>query len=104
MSLLVLVTGLAVVLVVARLLSARRCADRKDHSPEEIVVTLSVLPTRTAVVMVGADADPSSAAVAPLVEHAAREALSFATVDVVEVRRRDGQLLERRRRDHAVRA
>jgi hypothetical protein len=69
------------------------------YCPDDISVTLSVLPTRTAVVMVDVGAGPGSADVAGLVDHAVRDAFVFDAVDVVEVRRRTGELLERRRRD-----
>jgi hypothetical protein len=61
-------------------------------------VTLSVLPGGTAVVTLELGADASSASIAPLVEHVVDEALAFETVDIVEIRSRDGQLIDRRRR------
>jgi len=66
--------------------------------PEEMSVTLSVLPTRTAVVMVDVGPDACSADLAGLVDHAIHDAFVFEAVDVVEVRRPNGELLERRRR------
>ena len=67
-------------------------------SPEVMSVTLSVLPTRTAVVVVDVGPGPRPADLAGLVDHAVRDAFVFDAVDVVEVRRRTGELLERRRR------
>ena len=87
----------AVALIVARVLDARRITSEVDL-PSDVGVTLSVLPNRTAVVTLERGADASSASIAPLVEQAVNEALAFATVDAVEVRSRDGQLLDRRRR------
>ena len=60
--------------------------------PADVGVTLSVLPGRTAVVSLDQGADPA------LLEQAVTEALTFGTVDVVEIRHRDGQLLDRRSR------
>ena len=77
---------------------------QKARQTSEVGVTLSVLPGRTAVVRLDLGADPASAAIAPLVEHAVREAFLFETVDVVEVRGPDGQLLDRRSRDTVIRA
>jgi hypothetical protein len=67
-------------------------------------VRLSVLPTRTALVVLDAEPDAPSAAVAGLVEEAVRDALVIDAVDVVEVRHRNGELLERRRRSGALSA
>jgi hypothetical protein len=66
--------------------------------PADTSVTLSVLPTRTAVVMLDAATDACSADVAGLVDHAVEDAFVFDAVEVVEVRRRNGELVERRRR------
>ena len=93
----------AVAVVIARLVAVRR-SRFKPRLPTEVGVTLSVLPSRTAVVMLDLGADASSAAVAPLVEQAVSEALAFKSVDVVEVRARDGQLLDRRCRDDVITA
>lgn len=68
------------------------------QSSREMSVTLSVLPTRTAVVVLGGGADAPSAEVATLVECAVCDAFVFDAVDVVEVRHPNGELLERRRR------
>lgn len=63
-----------------------------------------MLRCRTAVVRLDLGADPASAAVSPLVEHAVHEAFRFETVDFVEVRGPDGQLLDGRSRDNVIRA
>jgi hypothetical protein len=68
---------------------------RTDQSGDEPRVTLAVLPGRRAVVTVDAEPEPASG-VADLVDEAVREALTFDGVDRVEVRRADGELLERR--------
>jgi hypothetical protein len=67
-------------------------------------VTLSVLPTRTAMVVLDVGADAPSSALNRLVEHAVRDAFVFSAVDVVEVRLRSGELLERRSRDGVLTA
>jgi len=68
-----------------------------DQAGDEPGVTLAVLPGRSAVVTV--DAEPQrSPGVACLVDQAVRDAFAFDGVDDVEVRRADGELLERRRR------
>jgi Ethanolamine utilization protein EutJ (predicted chaperonin) len=61
-------------------------------------VTLSMQSTRRAVVMVDDRPGTHAPDVAGLVEHAVRDAFVFDAVDVVEVRRRSGELLERRSR------
>ena len=96
------VAAAAVMLIAVCVL--RRGFKPEAHRPSGVGVTLSVLPSRTAVVMLDLGADPASAAVAPLVEHAVRDAFVFEAVDVVEVRGRDGQLLDRRSRDNVIRA
>jgi hypothetical protein len=96
------VAAAAVALIVASVL--RRRFKPEAHQPWDVGVTLSVLPSRTAVVMLDLGADPASAEVAPLVEHAVREAFMFEAVDVVEVRGRDGQLLDRPCREDVIRA
>jgi hypothetical protein len=63
-------------------------------------VTLSVLPSRTAVVVLDADSEIPSRALDRLVNRAVRDAFVFEAVDAVEVRRRTGELLFRRHRDH----
>jgi hypothetical protein len=68
---------------------------RIDQSGDEPRVTLAVLPGRRAVVTVDAEPEPASG-VADLVDEAVREALTLDGVDRVEVRRADGELLERR--------
>jgi hypothetical protein len=60
-------------------------------------VTLSVLPGRLAIVTLDAEPDRSAAA-AHLVDQAVRDAFTLEGVDEVEVRRTDGELLERRLR------
>jgi hypothetical protein len=100
----------AVALVVARLVALRRSTS-EVHLAVAVGVTLSVLPSRTAVVTLEPGADAYSAPVASLVEHAVNEAFAIETVNAVEVRSSDGQLLDRRcragdllaRRAHAVR-
>lgn len=91
------VPAAAVAFVVARLIHGRR-HESVARLPAEMSVTLSVLPTRTAVIVVDSGADAPSAALAGLVDHAVRDAFVFDAVDVVEVRRHSGELLERRRR------
>ena len=71
---------------------------RRRAAADEMSVTLSVLPTRTAVVVVDVDGDVVSPGLTRLVQHAVREAFVFSAVDVVEVRRRDGGVVERRHR------
>jgi len=87
----------AVALIVARFVDARG-TNSDVHLPSDVGVTLSVLPNRTAVVTLELGTDACAASVAPLVELAVKEALAFTTVDVVEVRYRDGQLIDRRSR------
>jgi hypothetical protein len=70
----------------------------------EMTVTLSVLPTRTAMVVLDDGAAAPSAALSRFVEHAVRDAFVFDAVEVVEVRRRNGELLERRRRGGVLNA
>jgi hypothetical protein len=70
---------------------------RTDQSGDEPGVTLAVLPGRRAVVTI--DAEPERASgVADLVDQAVRDAFTFDSVDGVEVRRADGELLEWRLR------
>ena len=70
---------------------------RTDQPGDEPSVTLAVLPGRRAVVTV--DAEPEGASgVADLVDWAVQDAFMFDGVDRVEVRRADGELLERRLR------
>ena len=98
---LAVVSGVA--LIVASVLRGRGFKPG-THRHRDVGVTLSVLPSRMAVVMLDLGADPASAEVGPLVEHAVREAFAFKAVAVVEVRGRDGQLLDRRRRDNVISA
>jgi hypothetical protein len=78
---------------------SRRREKLIDQAPQAPGVLLSVLPDRTAVVTVAVKADASSdAAVARLVDQAVRDAFALGGVDDVEVRRSDGQLLDRPRR------
>jgi len=81
----------AVALVVIRVVDARRTTTGA-HLPSEVGVTLSVLPGGTAVITVELGAD------APLVEHAVNEALAYDSIDIVEIRSPDGQLIDRRGR------
>ena len=92
-----------VALVFARIVHLRRRTS-EFNMPWDAAVTLSVLPTRTAVVMIDLGADASSAAVAPLVEHAVNDAFALETVDVVEVRSPDGHVLDRRCRADVINA
>jgi hypothetical protein len=68
-----------------------------DQPGNEPGVTLVVLPGRRAVVTVVAPPERSPGA-AHLVDEAVRDAFTFDSVDGVEVRRADGELLERRLR------
>ena len=70
---------------------------RVDQPGDEPAVTLAVLPGRKAVVTVNADPERFPDA-AHLVDQAVRDAFTFDGVDRVEVRRADGELLERRLR------
>jgi len=79
-------------------LRGRRRRNLIDEAPQAPGVLLSVLPDRTAVVTLAVTSDASSAAVALLVDEAVRDAFALGGVDDVEVRRSDGQLLDRRRR------
>ncbi len=68
-----------------------------DQPGDEPCVTLAVLPERRAVVTV--DVNPEhSPGVAHLVDQAVKDAFTFDDVDGVEVRKADGELLERRLR------
>jgi hypothetical protein len=69
--------------------------NRIDQAPPTSRVLLSVLPDRTALVTVDVKCDASSPAVAELVNEAVRHAFTLASVDNVEVRRSDGELLGR---------
>jgi hypothetical protein len=93
----VAVAGAAGAFAGGRAVRRRRRAAPVPPAPG-MSVTLSVLPTRTAIVVLDVGADARSAAVSRLVEHAVRDAFVFDAVEVVEVRRRDGELVERRRR------
>ena len=90
----------AVAFAVAHFVKLRRTTS-EVHQPTDLGVTLSVLPSRTAVITLELGGDPCSAAVASLVEHAVKEAFAFETVDALEVRDRDGHLLDRRSRGDA---
>jgi hypothetical protein len=68
-----------------------------DQPSEDPAVTLSVRPGRRAVVTLDAKGDRSPVT-AHLVDHAVRHAFTLQGIDAVEVRRADGELLERRRR------
>jgi len=98
------VIGLAAAAVaVVRLVSGRRL-EPGPSLPPEMSVTLSVLPSRTAVVMLDAGPDAPPTAVAGLVDQAVRDAFVLDAVDVVEVRRRNGELVERRSRGDVLSA
>ncbi len=98
------VIGLAAAAVaVVRLVSGRRLQAGAGRPPE-MSVTLSVLPSRTAVVMLDAGPEAQTTAVAGLVDQAVRDAFVLDAVDVVEVRRRNGELLERRSRGDVLSA
>lgn len=94
--------ALVAVVAVAAFMTVRIMQRRRPGSGRPVrsdtQVTLSVLPSRTAVVMLERGVDAPSAALNRLVEHAVREAFVFRSVDIVEVRKPDGQLLDRRRR------
>jgi hypothetical protein len=66
--------------------------------PSDLSVRLSVMPDRRAVVVVDVGADAPSGALDPLVQDVIRDAFVFDAVDVVEVRRPNGELVDRRRR------
>jgi len=68
-----------------------------DQPDQEATVTLAVLPGRRAVVTVDAKGD-LAADTADLMDHAVRHAFTLNGIDSVEVRRADGELLERRLR------
>jgi hypothetical protein len=89
---------LAAVLALALAHALRRQRGHATDQPgQEPTVTLAVLPGRRAVVTV--DADPArSPGAADLVDQAVEDAFVFDGVDGVEVRRTDGELLERRLR------
>ncbi len=80
----------------------RHRANRIDQAPPAPGVLLSVLPDRTALVTVDVTCDPSSPAVAELVNEAVRHAFTLARVNNVEVRRSDGELLDRPVRQDGV--
>lgn len=82
----------------SRLFHIGRARRLLGNPPAEMSVTLSVLPTRTAVIVLDGATDSGSAALAALVDQAVTDAFSFNAVDRVEVRRRNGDLLETRRR------
>jgi len=89
---------LTAVLAIALIHALRGQREHAAGQPgEEPAVTLSVLPGRRAVVTLDANGDRSSET-AQLVNHAAREAFTLNGIDVVEVRRANGELLERRLR------
>jgi len=68
-----------------------------DQPGDEPCITLAVLPERRAVVTVDVDPEHSPGA-AHLVDQAIKDAFMFDGVDGVDVRRADGELLERRLR------
>jgi microcompartment protein CcmK/EutM len=95
-ALLVAFPALAAVLLIAEGIRCGRAARRQPA--EEVAVTLSVVAGRTAVVVLEGGSAAGSAAGATLVERAVRDAFVLEAVDVVEVRRPDGALLDRRHR------
>jgi hypothetical protein len=97
---LIAIPSVMAALVVAAGVRRRRAAHQQ--SVKEVAVTLSVVSRRTAVVVLDMGSDAASAASANLVEHAVRDAFGFHAVDVVEVRRHDGELLDRRHRDNTA--
>jgi Ethanolamine utilization protein EutJ (predicted chaperonin) len=101
--LIVAVSAAVVGFIVTRAVHGRRL-DSVAHPAPEMSVRLSVLPTRTAVVVLDVGVDAPPAAVARLVEHAVRDAFVFDAVDIVEVRRGNGELLEQRRRSGVLSA
>jgi hypothetical protein len=103
MEWLVVIPAAAVAFVVVRLVTGGRLRPGR-RLPSEMSVTLSVLPSRTAVVRLDVASDAPPAALASLVDQAVRDAFVLDAVDVVEVRRRDGDLLERRRRGDVLSA
>ena len=98
MDVIVFIAILAAVLGLAftRALRGRR-GPRTGQPGDEPGVTLAVLPGRRAVVTVDAEPERSPGA-ADLVDQAVQDAFTFDGVDGVEVRRADGELLERRLR------
>ena len=85
--------------IVAMTGARRHRANRVDEAQPAPSVVLSVRPDRTAVVTLGVNSDASSAAVAQLVDAAVRHALTLANVDHIEIRRSNGNLVDRRRRN-----
>jgi hypothetical protein len=97
------IAAAAVMFVIVRAVRDRSAA-ADEARPPEMSVTLSVLPTRMARVVLDVGPNAPSAAVSRLVEQAVRDAFVFNAVEVVEVRRRTGELLELRRRDGVLSA
>jgi hypothetical protein len=95
------IVAFAVLAVVLAITSTRTLRGlrrhRTDQRAKEPGVTLSVLPGRWAVVTLDVERDRSSAA-AHLVDQAVRDAFTLDGIGSVEVRRADGELLERRLR------
>lgn len=83
-------------LTFTRALRSRR-GPRTSRPGDDPRVTLAVVSGGTAIVTVGTEAERSPGA-AQLVDEAVQDALAFHGVDSVEVRRADGELLERRLR------
>ena len=102
MDVIVLIAILAAVLGFAFTRALRGLpGTRPDQPGNEPSVTLTVLPGRRAVVTVDVEPERSPGA-AYLVDQAVHDALTFNGVDGVEVRRADGELLERRLRHDAL--
>jgi hypothetical protein len=93
----ILLLLVAAVLAISR--SSRSLHRRRTSQPRhEPSVTLSVLPGGRAVVTLDAEGDESATALAHLVDPAVGDAFALASVETVEVRRRDGTLVDRRSR------
>ena len=98
MDVIVAIAVLAAILALALAHALRALRGHGTDLPgKEPGVTLSVLPGRRAVVTLDAERGRSSGA-AHLVDQAVRDAFTLDGVDGVEVRRADGELLERRLR------
>jgi hypothetical protein len=93
MAVIVVVALLVAVLIVTIIRVRRHQRNLIDQGPRAPGVLLSVLPDRTALVTLDVKSDASSPTVAPLVDEAVQHAFALASVDEVEVRRSDGELL-----------
>jgi len=97
-ALLIGLPALAAVVLVAEGVRCGRAARRQRAEAEAVAVRLSVVAAGTAVVVLDGGRHAASGAGARLVERAVRDAFVLEAVDVVEVRRPDGALLDRRHR------